>query len=632
MARQPERAFVRPRRFAAIAVLIPAVLVVLSVRLWDLQIVRGAEYRALAEQNRIVRLPVPADRGVILDRNRTVLARNQPGFSVSILPVDLPRSRERELAERLGAALGREPSDLLQLVAAQRLRNPYEPVRVSAKPVARELALLLVEHASLFPGVGVSAESIRFYEEAALYAPLLGYVGPITEGELEERRDAGYLLQDVVGRAGLERVYEHYLRGTYGWREVERDAAQREIRTLAQVSSQPGSDLVLTLDHRLQALLAAELQKGIDEDRFSQGVGLAMNPQNGEILAMVTVPGYDNNMFIRGITPDEMKQLNAADYRPLVNKAIAEIYPPGSTYKMVTALGALQEGTANRNTRISVGSNVITVGGFRFFDWRAHGTLDFVNGFAYSSDIFFYTLAGGYGGFPGIGPDKMHEYARMLGFGERTGIDLPGEVRGINPSPAWKQEALEEDWTIGNTYHAAIGQGLVAVTPIQLLNAYAAVANGGKLYRPHLLKAVVDTQGSLVHSEQPQVIRTLPIAPENLRIIREGARRVVTTGMAFMPNPKVVVAGKTGTAEFGASSGTDSLGRQLLGFHNWFVSYVPKANEHSTDAEIAMLVFTFNSSKSACASCVSPAVSLTQRVYEAYFGHGSAERRPAGSR
>lgn len=616
-----EVGFVHPRRLIAVALVIVATLVVLSVRLYDLQVVNGARYRAMSEDNRVLRLPVGAERGVIVDRNGVPLVRNLPGFAVTVLPVDVARSEQESLAFRLGALLGRDGLDLAKQIADQRIRNPYEPVTVSERPIGRELALLLAERADTFPGVQVVAETVRYYESAVLYAPIMGYTGPINEGELASRRDAGYLAQDHIGRTGLERVYEKYLRGKYGWRDIERDAAQRELRELAVVPPVRGSDVVLTLDDRLQKILAETLGKGIEDNKYTQAVGLAMDPRNGEILAMVTIPGYDNNMFIEGITQKQMDALNSDDRRPLVNKAIAEIYPPGSTYKMVTGLAALSEGVAHRGTTVHVGSSVLSVGGFDFFDWRAHGTVDFVNGFAYSSDIYFYTLGGGNPntGRAGVGPEKLTEYARALGFGAPTGVDLPGEEIGILPDPVWKQTELGEAWTLGNTYHASIGQGFVAVTPLQLLNAYAAVANGGTLHTPHFLKEVRDAVGNVTLVNQPKPQRELPIRDEHLALIREGARKVVTSGMAYMKDPKVVVAGKTGTAEFGASAGKDSSGRNLLGFHNWFVSWVPKGDPHGTDTEIAMLVFTFNSSQSACASCVSPAVTATQAVYEKYF-------------
>lgn len=616
--------FIHPRRLGGLAIFIVLCIVVLSVRLYDLQVVNGVGYRALSEQNRVLRLPVPADRGFVTDRNGVVLVRNIPGFAVMVLPVDVPRNAEVRLAERVGALLGREGQDVLDAIRAQRTRNPYEPVKVSERPIDRSLALLLAERADEYKGVQIVAETVRYYENGPLYAAIVGYTGPITEAELAKRRDAGYLPQDQIGRTGLERVYEKYLRGTYGWREIERDAAQRELRELALVPPARGGDVALTIDDRLQQILAVELGKGIEENKYTQAVGIAMDPRNGEILAMVTLPGYDNNMFIRGITPAEIKALNTDDRRPLVNKAIAEIYPPGSTYKMVTGLAALSEGVATRGTTVNVSSNVLEVFGTKFFDWRAHGVVDFLNGFAYSSDIYFYTLGGGNPntGQPGVGPDKLAQYGRALGFGEQTGIDLPGEEVGILPDPAWKQATFNEPWSIGNTYQAAIGQGFVAVTPLQLLNAYAAVANGGTLQTPHFLKEVRASDGKVTVIAKPPPIRQLPIKPEYLSLIREGARKVVTSGMAYMKDPKVVVAGKTGTAEFGSSSGKDSAGRNLLGFHNWFASWVPKGDEQGTGAEIAMVIFTFNSSLGACESCVSPAVTATQRVYEAYYGQG----------
>jgi penicillin-binding protein 2 len=614
------REFVRPNRFIAMAVAVVIVFTGLTVRLWDLQVVRGGHYRDLAEQNRVLRLPVEAERGMIVDRNGKVLARNLPGFAVTVIPVDLPRAKQEDLAQRLGALVARDPRDVSKAINTQRARNPYEPVKISLKPVARDIALLLTERGELFPGVRVEAESIRFYPDAVLYSPLLGYVGPVTDAELEALGEKGYLLTDLIGRTGLEAQYEDRLRGTYGWREIERDAAQREIKTLAYRAPTTGNSVMLTIDDRLQKLIESELKKGVDEDRFTQAVGIAMNPQNGEILAMVSIPGYDNNWFIDGITPAQMAQLNGDDRHPLVNKAIGDRYPPGSTFKMITGLSALNEGVANRGTIVNVTSNVINVGGWNYYDWRIHGSLDFINGFAHSSDIYFYTLGGGNPntGQRGVGPEAIYKYGSDLGFGAKTGIDLPGEDAGIMPSPEWKLRTQNEPWTIGNTYHEAIGQGYVAVTPLQLLNAYSIVANGGTFYEPHLLRQVVDPQGKVVLTPKPKVARKVNIAPENLTLLREGARRVVTIGHAYMPNAKLPIAGKTGTAEFGSSTGKDSAGRNKLGFHNWFVSFLPKADNTDPTAEIAMVIFTFDSSRSLCDTCFNPAVGMTQRILEAY--------------
>ena len=602
------------------AIAIVLVFTGLTVRLWDLQVVRGGHYRDLAEQNRVLRLPVEAERGTIVDRNGKVLARNLPGFAVTVIPFDVPRAEQADLAERLAPLVARDPKDVSAAIDVQRSRNPYEPVKISLRPVARDIALLLSERGELFPGVRVEAESIRSYADAVLYSPLLGYVGPVTEDEYAARRDKGYLQTDLIGRTGLEYQYEQYLRGQYGWREIERDAAQREIKQLAYSAPSTGNSLVLTIDDRLQKLIESELKKGVDQDLFTQAVGIAMNPQNGEILAMYSNPGYDNNWFINGITPEQMAQLNGDDRHPLVNKAIGDIYPPGSTFKLVTGLSALSEGVANRNTIVNVTSNVLTVDGYKFYDWRAHGTLDFVNGFAHSSNIYFYTLGGGNPntGRAGVGPEAIYKYGSDLGFGSKTGIDLPGEASGIMPSPAWKLNTFDEPWTIGNTYHESIGQGFVAVTPLQLLNAYSIVANGGTFYQPHLLKQVVGPQGNVVFTQQPTVVRKVGITQDNLTLLREAARRVVTIGHAYMPNAKLPIAGKTGTAEFGSSAGKDSAGRNKLGFHNWFVSFLPKADNTEPTADIAMVIFTFDSSRSLCENCFNPAVGMTQRILEAY--------------
>ncbi len=622
MTDRSDRVFVHPRRLAAVALAIIGVFVVLSVRLWDLQVVNGAHYRELAEQNRVVRVPVLGTRGVIYDRDGRLLARNDPGFAVNVLPIDVPASRQDEVASRLAVLVERGSDEIAKAISDQRVRNPYEPVKVSVRPVARDIALLLVERAELYPGVQVTAEALRSYVDGPLYAPLLGYVGPINEEELAARKEAGYLLQDTIGKTGLEWQYERYLRGTLGWREFERDASLRELRTLALVPPKPGNDLVLTIDDRLQKLISAELEKGVKEDKFTQAVGIAMNPQNGEILAMVSIPAYDNNAFIQGVSTAQMKEWNGDYRRPLVNKAIGDIYPPGSTFKMVTGLTALSTGAATRNTVVNVTSNVLVVDGWRFYDWRIHGALDFVNGFAHSSDIYFYTLGGGnpYTGQRGAGPDAMAKYGRMLGFGAPTGIDLPGEAAGIMPDPLWKLAEFDEPWTLGNTYHAAIGQGFVAVTPLQLLNAYASVANGGTVFTPHLLKEVKGSDGNTVYTQAPHVTRKLDMKQEDLRLIREAARRVVTIGHAYMPDAKLPIAGKTGTAEFGESGGLDAAGRHKLGFHNWFVSFLPNADNSDPTAEIAMVLFTFDSSRSLCDVCFNPAVALTQRILEAYKG------------
>jgi len=267
--RHTSRDFVRPNRFIAMGIAVVLVFTGLTVRLWDLQVVSGSHYRDLAEQNRMLRLPVEAERGTIVDRNGKVLARNLPGFAITVIPVDVPRAKQEEVSQRLGALIARKPSDVSSAIDVQRARNPYEPVKISLRPVARDIALLLSERAEMFPGVRVEAESIRSYADAVLYSPLLGYVGPVTEDEFAALRDKGYLQTDLIGRTGLEYEYEQYLRGGYGWREIERDAAQREIKQLAYSPPTTGNSGVRTIGGRLQKLIEGELKKGVDQDLFT---------------------------------------------------------------------------------------------------------------------------------------------------------------------------------------------------------------------------------------------------------------------------------------------------------------------------------------------------------------------------
>ena len=615
------------RRFGAVAFAIVASLVVLSARLYELQVLQTDRYRALAEQNRVLRLPLPAERGLIYDRNGKILARNIPGFIVSILPADLSAASEPTVIAKLATLLRVPVEDIALLLRAGRIRSPYEPVAVTRRPVERETALLVEERLAELPGVRVDTTTIRQYPFGALYAPVLGYVGPLSEDEYVELRGSGYLPDDLIGRTGVESVYEQYLRGAYGVRDVERDAAQREIKTLAEKAPVAGGNLVLTIDDRLQQLIASELKASIGRNEMLAGVGIAMNPQNGEILALVSIPSYDDNVFVRGVTDAELAALNADKARPLVNKAIGDIYPPGSTFKAVTGLAALNEGTATPKTIVNVSSQVLTVNGYNFYDWRAHGAIDFITGYAHSSDIYFYSLGGGnpYSGQKGVGADKIAEYARMLGFGAPTGIDLPGEVAGIMPDPRWKQTELGEEWTIGNTYHMSIGQGFDAVTPLQLLEAYATIANDGTVYRPHVLKEVDAANGGpAIYQKAPEAVRKVSIKPEYLRLIRQGARLVVTSGHAWMPNPKLPIAGKTGTAEFGVAT----PGKPLQ-YHNWFVSFLPKYDSPDAPAEISMVIFAYGSSFNCVAAyCPNPAVSITQHVYESYVAATTPTKAP----
>ena len=358
----------------------------------------------------------------------------------------------------------------------------------------------------------------------------------------------GYLPDDLLGKTGLEAYYESDLRGTYGEQRVERDASGRDLQVLETVNdSQAGDSLKLTIDTREQKLAQQALQWGMKAAGLKRGVIIVMNPQTGEILAMVSLPTYDDNLFARGISAKDYGALLSNPDKPLLNHAIAAHYPPGSTYKLVTGTGVLADHKITASTRVQT-RPYLTLGSTRFYDWnhRGFGACTIYCGFGHSSDTFFFQMAGK------LGIDRLAHWANQYGFGQQTGIDLPGEVSGIVPTNQWKLQVKGERIFPGEVYQAGIGQGYDVVTPIQLINAYAALANGGKLYQPQLVHDVVGPDGNVVRPFQPKLIRKLDVPSGVLKTMREAARSVVTLRHTYnLVDLPIVVAGKSGTAEFG---------------------------------------------------------------------------------
>jgi penicillin-binding protein 2 len=390
----------------------------------------------------------------------------------------------------------------------------------------------------------------------------------VSSDQLEGLKAKGYLPDDILGKTGLEAYYESQLRGTYGSETVERDASGRKLQVLDTISeAQSGDSLRLTIDTKEQRYAQKALQWGMKAAGLKRGVVIVMNPQTGEIIAMVSLPTYDNNAFARGISTTDYSKLLKNKDKPLLNHAIAAHYPPGSTYKLVTGTGALADKKISASTKVLT-RPFLTLGQSKFYDWnhRGFGRCDINCGFGHSSDTFFFQLAGM------LGIDRLAYWARDYGFGNKTGIDLPGEVSGIVPSNDWKLQNLGERIFPGEVYQAGIGQGYDVVTPIQLINAYAALANGGKLYQPQLVREIVGPDGSVVRPFAPKLIRKLHAPKSVLATMREAARSVVTLHHTYnLVDLPIVVAGKSGTAEFGTR---DSKGR--LPFHSWFVGFTPK--------------------------------------------------------
>lgn len=561
----------------------------LTTRLVYLQITQTATFAELAQQNRSVLQAIPSSRGLIYDRAGRPLVTNIPSFAVKVRPADLPLSQREMVVSRLSALLGMDPVDINTTIDS----NPgsrFDLVRI-AQDVPEATARLIAEERAELPGVEVIVEARRDYLDGPLFSQILGYTAAITAEELDERKATGYLPDDMIGRAGVEATYETELRGTYGAEEVERDASGRKLKVLRTVTpARAGDSLRLTLDTREQKLAQKALEWAIDGAGLKRGVVIVMNPQTGEVLALVSLPTYDGNLFARGISAAEYRKLLDDPDQPLLNHAISENFPPGSTYKLVAGTGGLADGKITARTRLQTKA-YLTLGTYRFVEWNGAGwgPLDIYDAFGHSSDTYFYQVAGM------LGIDRLGYWAKRYGFGAPTGIDLPGEVAGVVPTNQWKLDTLGEPIYPGEVYHAGIGQGYDIVTPIQLINAYAALANGGTLYEPQIVKEVIGPDGTVVRPFEPRVIREEVAPPWVLRTMRQAARTVVTIRHTYnLVDLPIRVAGKSGTAEFGLR---DSKGR--LPFHSWFVAFVPKdptkGSFEAPDSELAVLAFAYDS-------------------------------------
>jgi penicillin-binding protein 2 len=563
----PAAADTRPLvRFLAFGLIVVLASSGLLLRLFALQVQSGAQYKALAEANRTVVQSIPSTRGLIYDRNGNPLVTNVASYSVKIRPADLPDSRRDQVITQLASLLGKDPTDI-NIALDSNPGSRYDLVRV-ATDVDPTVADFIAESSQELPGVEIAIETRRDYVYGPLFSQILGYTGPINSTELQDLSDSGYLPDDLIGRTGVESTYESQLRGTYGLETIERDATGRQLQVLTTNQQPvPGDSLQLSIDLNMQKLAQKALDWAMKRAQLKRGGFIVMNPQTGEILAMVMAPTYDDNLFAQGIsTKDYQAYLNNPN-KPLLNHLVANQYPPGSTFKMITAISALADKKITPDTRLHT-AGFLTLGGMRFVDWNhaGWGMCNLTCGFEHSSDTYFYQAAA----LAGI--DRLSYWAHQFGLGAPTGIDLPGEASGIIPSNQWKLQNLGEPIYPGDVYHAGIGQGYDTVTPLQLLNAYATVINGGTLYQPTVVHDVVGPDGQVVDPFNPTVIRKIKIDPNILRTMRVNMRHVVTSGHTwnFYKEP-FVVGGKTGTAEFGVK---DAQGR--LPYHEWFVGYIPK--------------------------------------------------------
>jgi penicillin-binding protein 2 len=542
----------------------------LLLRSFYLQILKGNYYQAIAETNRTREKPLLSSRGLIYDSQKKQLVHNIPFFDAQILPRDLSfndKTREEQV-RNIAGTLGLNETEIFDQLN-KHPRN-YKYLVTIKENIDYEQALLLRIKARNIPGLYIETRNQRQYLYPEEFSHILGYEGKVAEAEMDEKGKQGYLLNDYLGKTGLELSYESILRGKYGEDIVEIDVSGQEKKVLSHQEPQNGQNLVLTIDQQVQEKVRDILVSDLKRYNKSKASLIMINPQNGEILALVSYPDFDNNMFSGGISTENYKSLIDNPDQPLFDRALKGEYPSGSVIKMAVAAGALQEKLITDRTSFMSSGGLMLNDRWFFPDWASggHGATNVYRAIAWSVNTFFYIIGGGYQDFVGLGPEGLEKYYKLFGFGVRTEIDLPGEATGLVPNPVWKMKEKNEAWYIGDTYHMAIGQGDVLVTPLQIANYTTAFANGGKLYQPHLVKQIISNDGQ-VQDIKPEIIKENFIDQENLDIIKNAMRQTVTTGSAkYLNQLSVPVSGKTGTAQW--NSNKDN--------HAWFTGFAPYEN------------------------------------------------------
>lgn len=583
-------------------------------RLLFLQVLQGERYTYLSENNRIRLKKIPGTRGMVFDRKGQLLVDSRPSFDLLFVPED---ASEPEITLRsLARFLGREEGEFLDLLDGHRTRPPFEEI-VLGRDIDWRSVVAVETHQLDLPGVTLRIRPRRSYLNNSMAAHLIGYLGEISRKQLKTQREKGYGMGDEMGQFGLEKSWEEFLRGRSGGQQVEVDALGRRVRVLHEVEDVPGHSVFLTLDRDLQETAHEALQG-------KQGAIVALEVNSGAILALVSTPAFDPNVFARGIAPDEWRTLVQDRLHPLNNKAVQGQYPPGSTFKIVLAIAALEEGVIQPETTLQCNGS-LTVGNRVFRDWKkeGHGAVDLHKGLVQSCDVYFYQLG------QRVGIDRIAHYARALGLGEKTGIAIEDEKGGLIPDTAWKKKRFGQPWFPGETPSAAIGQGYINVTPLQMANLMATVANGGTLYRPWFVRKVESLDGTLIREYGPEKIREVTLKASTLDHVRSALSAVVNSGAGTGGRARsqlVEIAGKTGTAQVAEMRGGFVKSEQLSYFirdHAWFVAYAP-----AEKPEIAVVTLVEHGGHGGSA-----AAPLAKRVIETYFSlKGAASDQRQASR
>jgi len=667
-------------RFRWIYLILAVVFFYYASQLFKYQVIEGNTYVAQAEDNRTNEISIPTQRGMIYDRNGVVLARNTAQYNVTVTPAELPDSdgEVREIFDQLSKLVGipvnqGEVNDqtasafspcytnlgIFQIVEIAESLWPFQATRLKCN-LSKETAMMIEEKKMDWPGIDIEVESIREYPTGEQTAEIIGFLGPIPEVLLEYYTAQGFVSgRDKVGYMGIENSMQDVLAGSNGKRVVEVTVGGEIVRDIEEpVEAVPGADIHLTIDYRMQMAARAALVEQLrywnefylrerGEVMSTTGTVIGMNPKTGELLFMVSYPNYENNRMTQFIPGDYYTQLSIDENKPLVNKSISSELPPGSVFKMVPALGVLNEGivtpeqTINCTPTITLRqqfyeSDIGTEQSYYCHDKAGHGAVDYKHGIGYSCNIYWYKTSGGYPGEVedgGLGIWNIYEYGAALGYGKETGIELPGEADGLLPNPTWKRLNQGENWATGDTYLAGVGQGYVLATPVQVMNAFSTIVNGGKHMQLGMIGKTVDTDGNVVQSFQPEVLWDITEDPlihtyegnnqtSEVKTIEPWVIDLAMEGMVLVTSQEGTakvefvgdenkIAGKTGTAEY-CDDWANREGLCIPGSwpsHAWFAGYAPY-----DDPEIVVVSFIYNGREGSTVS--GP---IVRKIIDAYF-------------
>lgn len=568
--RQEEPGELKTRLYIATGLAITIFFVIIT-RLWFLQVFKGKEFKELSENNRVRLIRTIGPRGLLLDKTGKVIVENRPSFNLSIIPEDVKDwTKIKNILTRI---VDLTLEDIETKIIQAKKRPSFQAIKLKDDLTWEEIARVETFKIDM-PGIVIEIEPRRSYPFGDTASHLIGYLGEIDERQIKKLKKADYALGDSIGKYGIEYKWEKYLRGINGGKQIEVDAVGREIQLLKKITPAQGYNVYLTIDMDTQ--LAANLAM---KDKV--GAVIAMDPQNGKILAAVSTPSFDPNIFAVGINKEEWKELISNPFRIMETKSIQGQYPPASTFKVITAAAALEEGIITPSTKIySPGS--IRFGNRDFRDWKeeGHGIINVHRAIVESSDTFFYQVG------LKIGIDRLAYYAKGFGLGRKTNIELTDEKSGLMPSSKWKKDVYALPWYEGETISVSVGQGYVTATPLQMLNVYASIANNGKLYMPQLVEQVGTSSGEIVWKFKPQEIGRIPVSSSNIKILQAALSGVVNedggTGRVVRL-PGIEVAGKTGTAQvIKLKENTPRKKPHEIPYeqrdHAWFVGYAPANN------------------------------------------------------